>query len=233
MKSFSTPTRSSLPTRSKKKISIPSTKLNEIKSHFDSCVTEIRKRFLIFDVLSAGTATDDEIAASEDILRFQLISIDSIFEFYMHRILVYGIRKMFNEEWEKTSQYNKITVKLPIVEAALLNPEDTKWIEELSEEFRAKDTFMSAEMVKEALKTIGIKFDEISMALGYTSPTDLTEKLNQIYKRRTSIVHYADIDTSTKVKNSIVRSFVEDAINTIEKFCEQVFIVIEEKEKVS
>jgi len=233
LKSFSTPTRSSSPTRSKKKISISSTELNEIKSHFDSCVAEIKKRFLIFDVLSSGGASDDEIAASEDILRFQLISIDSIFEFYMHRILVYGIRKMFNEEWEKTPQYNKITVKLSIVENALLNPEDTTWIEELSEEFRAKDTFMSAETVKEVLKTIGVKFDEIAATLGYTLPNDLMEALNRIYKRRTSIVHYADIDISTRVKNGITRSLVEDAICTIEKFCGQVYTKIDEKEKES
>lgn len=233
MRKFDTPARSSSAKRSKKKISISSAQLSEIKNYFDSCVSEIKKKFSIYDVLISGTATDEEIAASEDILRFQLVSIDSVFEIYMHKIFTYGIKKMFNEEWEKTGQYNKITVKLPVVENALLNPEDTTWIENIIEEFKAKDTFMSSSSVVFALNAIGVEFNDIAVALSYVSANDLRIKIDNIYKRRTDIVHYADMDISTQTKNSIDKSLVENAINTIETFCNEVYKTIDNKDKIS
>ena len=151
----------------------------------------------------------------------------------MHKIFAYGIKKMFNEEWEKTDQYNQIKVDLPIVENALLNPEDTSWIEKIIEDFRAKDTFMSSKRVVSALNTIGIKFDDIAVALSYTSSNYLMIKIDEIYKRRTDIVHYADIDISTQTKNNIDKIFVQNAINTIEAFCNALYKIVDDKDKIS
>ena len=230
MKQFNTPTRSCSPTRVKRKIRITATKLLEIKNIFDTCIEEIKKRFVLVDTLTSGNASKDEIAASEDILRFQLVSVDSIFDLYIHQIFSYGIKKIFNEEWEKTNIYNNINISLPIVENILLNPEDISWIENIIDGFKAKDTFMCADNLVGALNAIGIKFNDVATSLGYATPQVLKEKINEIYNRRTSIVHYADINITTKTKNTITKALIEDYIDIIEKVCGQIYNEITNKD---
>ena len=92
---------------------------------------------------------------------------------------------------------------------------------------------MSSSSVVFALNSIGVEFNDIAVALSYVSANDLRIKIDNIYKRRTDIVHYADMDIPTQTKNSIDKSLVENAINTIETFCNEVYKAIDNKDKIS
>lgn len=219
---ISTPSRSSTPTRSKHKISIPSSALSDIKSNFDSCLDDINKRFAYVDLFSSPESSSEEIEASQDILRFQIVSIDSLLDYYMHQIFVYGLKKIFNDEWPKTDSYLKMLIPLGNVEDAIQNPENTDWIEEIIDQHINKDTFMNGNGINKVLNHIGLSLSNIANSLGYNLQ-DLSKKISDLYSRRTKIVHYADINPDTKCKNPISKSEVTDYINLIKNLCDKIY----------
>ena len=94
-KTFSECPSRSLHSRDKKKIRIPSSELNDIKNNFDRCLSEIKERFSLVELLSSPRSDAGEVKASKDILRYQTVSIDSLLDYYIHQIAVYGLKKMF------------------------------------------------------------------------------------------------------------------------------------------
>lgn len=232
VRTISTPTRTSTPTISKHKISIPSSTLSDIKNNFDSCVNDINKRFDYVDLFSSSESSPEEIEASQDILRFQVVSIDSLLDFYMHQIFVYGLKKIFNDEWRKTGSYNKMTVPLSTVEYAIQNPGNTDWIEKIIDQHKNKDTFMNGYEINKVLNHIGLSLIDIATSLGYTSQ-DLSKKLNDLYDRRTKIVHYADIDPATKSKNPIHKSEVVAYINLVKNLCDKIYDAVVDRDATS
>lgn len=229
---ISTPSRASTPTISKHKISIPSSDLLDIKNNFDSCVDDIKKRFAYVDLFSSPQSDPDEKEVSQDILRYQIVSIDSLLDFYMHQILVYGLKKMFNDEWAKTDPYKKMNIPLGTVEYAIQNPENTDWIEEIINQYKNKDSFMHGNEINKVLNYIGVSLNDIADCLGDT-PQDLSKKISQLYNRRTQIVHYADINPDTKSKNPISKSEVVDFIDLVKKLCDEIYNAVVDKDATS
>lgn len=228
---ISTPSRSSTPTISKRKISIPSSALSDIKNNFDSCLEDIRKRFDYVDILSSGSSPEG-IEASKDILRFQIVSTDSLLDYYMHQIIIYGFTKMFNDEWVKSQPYSEINISLDKVEYALQNPENTDWIEESIRQQNEKYTLMQSKKINKGLEQIGLSLNNIVNLMG-GNPNDIYKQINDLYLRRTQIVHYADINPNTKSKNPISKSEVVDFIDLVKALCDEIYNAVVDKDATS
>ena len=69
--------------------------LEKIKQHFDDSVALIMKQTVIARELKAEGKTEE----AKDILRSQIVFIDSAFDFYMHELLKLGITNLFHGEW--------------------------------------------------------------------------------------------------------------------------------------
>lgn len=229
---ISTPSRSSTPTISKRKISIPSSALSNIKSNFDLCLDDIKKRFDYVDLFSSSKSSKEEKEASQDILRYQIVSIDSLLDYYMHQIIIYGFTKMFNDEWAKSQRYSEINISLDKVEYAIENPENTDWIEESIRQQNEKYTLMQSKKIKRGLEQIDLSLNNIVQSMGY-NPIDVYQQLDALYSRRTQIVHYADINLATKSKNPIGKSEVVAYINLVEKLCDKIYESVVDKDATS
>lgn len=221
-RNFTTPSRSSNPSRIKKKITIASTALQDIKGNFDACVEDIRDRFQYVELLD----DPNEIRVGEDILRYQLVSIESLLDYYVHQIIMYGLKKMFNEEWQRTSAYKKINVPLEKVEYAVQHPELTDWIEEIITEHDSKDCRMSATGLNTGLKLIGVNLKQLVRQIGFNNFNDFESKLQEVYKRRCDIVHHADIDNSTNSKRPIAKDEITECINFIVQLCDEIYATV-------
>lgn len=96
--------------RNKKDVNIPIIEfdLNEIKSHFDDNIKNIEKNFEIVDKM----ASNNEVEKSKNILRSQIVFLESALDFYLHEISKYAMIKIFKDEWPKTDRYKNLKVEM-------------------------------------------------------------------------------------------------------------------------
>ncbi|MGN0483508.1 MAG: HEPN domain-containing protein [Lachnospiraceae bacterium] len=172
----------------------------------------------------------------KDILRSQIVFLDSAFDFFMHEITKYGMVQMFHGNWEKTPKYNNFTVRLGDISDVLKNVEQENWFLDIVNNSYAEDTFMSSEAVTGQLNLIGVEWQEVAnMAFyekGSTIPTNqkFKQTLNALFKRRNQIAHQADCLHETAKKIDIDRETVETFIDAIEKIVMSILKKIREKD---
>ena len=192
--------------------------LNDIVNRFNTNLTSIKSQFTLADQLKAAGNFH-----YKDILRSQIVFLDSAFDFFMHEITKYGMNHIFDGTWAKTEKYNNFPIRLGDISDVLQNPEQEHWFLDIVNDTYAEDTFMSSDAVIGQLNLIGIKWQNIADRAFYEqgSSTPTKEKfkfaLNSLFRRRNKIAHQADSSHETGEKNDIERSDVENHIDNIEK----------------
>ena len=131
--------------------------LQDIIQHFENNLSSIKAQFELCELLKAN-----ENMQYKDILRSQVVFLDSAFDFFMHEVTKYGMMQIFQGVWEKTTRYNNFTIKLEVVSEILQNPEQENWFLDIVNDSYAEDTFMSADTVIGQLNLIGVKWQEVA-----------------------------------------------------------------------
>jgi hypothetical protein len=181
-------------------------------------LTSIKSQFKLSEQLKA-----DGNIQYKDILRSQIVFLDSALDFFMHEITKYGMLQIFQGVWEKTERYKNFTIRLGEISDILRNPEQGNWFLDIVNDSYAEDTFMSADAVIGQLNLIGIKWQNVAdrafYAQGSTTPTKdkFKHTLNNLFRRRNQIAHQADCLHETGAKIDIEREAVEKYICDIEK----------------
>ena len=78
---------------------------NEILERFNKNIEEIKKQSELISDLK-----DDNLEFYKDILRTQIVFLDSAFDFYMHEITKYGMCKIYDGVWKRTEKFNNYTI---------------------------------------------------------------------------------------------------------------------------
>lgn len=192
--------------------------LDAIVTRFNTNLISIKSQFTLADQLKeAGNMQ------YKDVLRSQIVFLDSAFDFFMHEITKYGMNHIFDGTWAKTEKYNNFSIRLGDVSDVLQNPEQENWFLDIVNDTYAEDTFMSSDAVIGQLNLIGVKWQNVSDRAFYEqdSATPTKEKfkstLNSLFRRRNKIAHQADSKHETGEKLDIERSLVETHIDNIEK----------------
>lgn len=192
--------------------------LDAIVTRFNTNLTSIKSQFTLADQLKATGNIH-----YKDILRSQIVFLDSAFDFFMHEITKYGMNHIFDGTWAKTEKYNNFSIRLGDVSEVLQNPEQENWFLDIVNDTYAEDTFMSSEAVIGQLHLIGVKWQNVAdrafYEQGSSTPTKDKFKytLNSLFRRRNKIAHQADMEHETGEKLDIERSQVEIHIDNIEK----------------
>lgn len=105
--------------RNKKTIKVVEFKLEDIKTHFNDNIKNIEQNFEIFEEL----LRIDEIEKSKNILRYQIVFLESALDFYLHELSKCGIIKIFNGDWSQTESYKDLKVDMKLIDEAIKNPE--------------------------------------------------------------------------------------------------------------
>lgn len=217
--------------REKRGIKVIELELNEIFDQFNENIESIKDKFNTADKLLEGN--DNEIY--NDILRSQIVFLDSALDYYMHCITKYGMNKMFRCEWKKTDKYNNFLVPLIKVEYVIKNTEDATWFIELVNNTYAKETFMEANSIKSQLSLIGINFSDIAKDVCFEESNmqkqldKLKSLLNSLFYRRNAIAHQSDRLHEDGRKKEITKEDVEHYINDVEKIVVSIQKEIENK----
>jgi hypothetical protein len=167
--------------------------LSAITNRFANNLSSIKSQFELVEQLKA-----EGNMQYKDILRSQIVFLDSAFDFFMHEVTKYGMVQIFQGVWEKTKRYNNFKIRLGEISEVLRNPEQENWFLDIVNDSYAEDTFMSADAVIGQLNLIGIKWQSVADRAFYEqgSTTPAKDKfkhtLNDLFKRRNQIAHQAD-----------------------------------------
>lgn len=174
----------------------------KIKRQLDDNIENIKSKFDIYDKLVAENLKNE----ADDVLRSQIVFLMSALDFYMHEIVKYSLIKIFKREKEKTSSYKNFIVSIEVVEKALDNPENIDWLSEEIILRHSKNTYMGSKKIKEALSLISTEkvFSKVADNLNYQTK-DLSNKIDEIYKRRNKIAHQSDRDPESTELNLITK----------------------------
>lgn len=205
--------------------------LTEIMKRFENNIASIQSQFTLMQQLKT-----ENNPHYKDILRSQVVFLDSAFDFFMHEITKYGMGQIFQGNWEKTEKYNNFTLCLGDISDVLQHTECEGWFIDVVNSTFANDTFMDASTVISQLNLIGLHWQSIAKAAFYETGSNIptSEKfknaLNSLFSRRNKIVHQADCLHETGEKIDIEPSHVENYINNIEQIVHAVYDAIKEKD---
>lgn len=191
--------------------------LNEIKSHFDENILNIENNFEIVNKM----ISIDEIEKSKNIMRSQIVFLESAFDFYLHELSKCGIVKIFNGNWPKTERYNNLKVEMKFIDDAIKNPESYEWLLDYINEKIKREVYISLESMKDQLNLLGIKFEDvINIAFNnkFTpegNPLNGKQIIQELFIRRNEIAHQSDRNHFNAEQNDITKEYVSNCIENI------------------
>ncbi|WP_289290185.1 HEPN domain-containing protein [Sporofaciens musculi] len=214
----------SLGTRERRPARTIQFELNAILNRFANNLSSIKSQFILAEKLKSDGNTQ-----YKNILRSQVVFLDSAFDFFMHEITKYGMVQIFQGVWKKTDKYNNFPIRLGDISEVLKNPEQENWFLDIVNDAYAEDTFMSSQSVISQLNLIGIKWQDVAKNAFFeqTSTTPTSKKfkntLNDLFRRRNQIAHQADRLHETGEQIDIERETVETYLNNIEKIVNAIY----------
>lgn len=150
----------------------------------------------------------------DDLLRSQIVDAVSAFDKLMHDLIRIGMVQMFEGHRPPTAKYLNETVSiqhLPLLAAGAIPPPPVRF-EEIVREKLSKLSFQDPVKIADGLSYIwneGQKWQKVAQGLGM-SDEDAKRKQKLIVTRRNAIVHEADLDPVTHVKQPITRVEASD-----------------------
>lgn len=192
--------------------------LSAITNRFTYNLSSIKAQFELVEQLKA-----EGNRQYKDILRSQIVFLDSALDFFMHEVTKYGMIQIFQGVWAKTERYDNFSIRLGEISDVLRNPEQENWFLDIVNDSYAEDTFMSADSVIGQLNLIGVKWQSIADRAFYEQGSTIPTKdkfkstLNTLFRRRNQIAHQADCLHETGAKIDIERETVEKYICDVEK----------------
>ncbi|MGN1166218.1 MAG: HEPN domain-containing protein [Lachnospiraceae bacterium] len=217
-------------TRDRRQTRTISFELIAITNRFDNNLSSIKSQFELVEKLK-----NEGNSQYKDVLRSQIVFLESAFDFYVHEITKYGMVRISQGIWPTTDKYDNFSIRLGDVSEALQHTENEGWFLDIVNDTYAEDTFMSSESVISQLNLIGVSWKDAAKEAFYErgseTPTDDKFKwvLNSLFRRRNKIAHQADCLHETGDKIDIERELVEEYIVNIEKIVKAISQGIEKK----
>lgn len=191
--------------------------LEKIKNHFDDNVFNIEQNFEIVDKM----IDINEIDKSNNILRSQIVFLESALDFYIHELSKFGIIKMFNGYWSKTERYNNLKVDMKLIDSAINNPESSDWLLKYINDKNKREVYISFESMKEQLNLLGIEFNSV-INNAFCNKVDSDGNLlngrkiiKDLFNRRNEIAHQSDRNHFNAEQNDITKEYVLESIEHV------------------
>jgi hypothetical protein len=206
--------------------------IDAIQAHFDESISLIQQQFITVDKLSQNK----DIAADE-IMRSQIVFLDSAFDYYLHEIVKLGIISMYDKQWTNpvTEKYNNLEFHMKDIEKALEPDNDECWLKEWIDTTYASETMMSFSQFKDICHLLAIDIKKISdvfyeQGSSVKPQCKLKKIIDQLFKRRNYIVHQADRSSKNAARFPITKEEVNGYLMDIIKIVHAVTDEIRLKE---
>ena len=191
--------------RSKKPI-VSASDIEAIKSQYQENIKDIKRKFSLVTELRKRK----EIKEAQEILRSQIVFLDSSLDYYFHGVVLYGLKKILNGDWSESEAFRAYKVDLGFAFdlAKSFDKKESLFDEHIVEGLFSRP-FMDYEQAKKHLTIIGIGS---SSGCPFSQQKD---KMTKLYKRRNQIAHQTDRIPGETQKQAItikcVQNFIKDA----------------------
>lgn len=206
--------------------------LDDIKRHFNDSLSLILKQIQLADNLF----TSGLIEEAKDILRSQIVFIDSAFDFYLHEILKLGIINLFHGDWTpKTDKYNNLLLDMKTLEAAIKDEGNDEWLKNWINNKYSGKPLMSYEDFADVCNLLALNVQDIANKLFYdkNSRTPTRDKLkyilNGLFARRNQIAHQSDRKRENAERDDITEEYVNEKLDNIKNIVEAVHFFASQK----
>lgn len=200
-------------TRESRPVNVVIFKLAEIKAHYEQNIASVNNQFEVAKNLGENGKTEDQ----KNIYRSQIVFLESAFDFYLHELTKYGLRKILLGEWSETDKYKNLKVPMKQVKMGMQDPSGTEWFDNYINEAYSRDVMTSYEYLKDQMNMLGISIVNILKEL-FPSIAKPETVITKLYSRRNQIAHQTDREHANAVQADITEEYVKariDEINSI------------------
>ncbi len=207
--------------------------LDDIKRHFNDSVSLILKQIQLADNLFASGLNEE----AKDVLRSQIVFIDSAFDFYMHELLKLGIINMFHGDWApRTEKYQNLKLDMKTLEVAITDDGSDEWLKNWINNKYSGKPLMSFEDFVEVCNLLALDVKDIADKIFYdkNSRTPTRDKLkyilNGLSTRRNQIAHQSDRKRENAEREDITEEYVNETLDNIKNVIEAVHFFASQKD---
>ena len=205
--------------------------IEEIFEHFSEALKAIWAQLDIADEL----CKQDKATEAEYIWRSQVVFLASALDFYMHELTKLGLCEIYETNWDKPDQYNKIKIRLSIksLETALKEKGDVDRFRECINDSFKTETMISNDRIADQLSLLRIDYQKVAYEVFPQKDSEeaLKRRLDGLWYRRNEIAHQTDRTHFNarlqRISKGDVRKFVED----VEKLVTAINDEAKEKDK--
>lgn len=203
-------------TREVRTVTVVSFDLNEIRNHFDQSLAAINNQFEVASSLGSAGKPEDQ----KNIYRSQIVFLESAFDFYLHELTKYGLRKMLSGDWTKTEKYENLKIPMKCVERGLNDPSAIQWFVEYINEAYSRDVMTAYEYLKDQMNMLGISLVNILKDL-FPKMSEPKKVISNLYDRRNQIAHQTDRAHADATQVDITEGYVRERIAEIKAIVEK------------
>ena len=205
-------------TRDKQSSNVVSFSLTEIKEHFDQNIAAIHNQFDVAHSLRDSGREVDE----KNIYRSQIVFLESALDFYLHELNKYGLRQIFDGNWEKTDRYNNLKIPMKHFEEGLREHESSEWFLQYVNDAYSRDVFTSYISMNDQMNTLGLNITDLCKDIFPPSsdpavPSKTAKSvIMDLFNRRNQIAHQTDRAHADAVQTDIAEAYVLLCISDVE-----------------
>ena len=199
--------------------------ISEIKQHFFDSIKKIEDLTLIYKKIN-----------DESILRAQIVFLDSAFDFFMHEITKFCLSEMFEQNWERTSQYNNLKINLNQLHKILDEENRNEIFLECINSMYQSVSIISYESIHQQFKLLGLESMKIFHKCFPKDNKDKSKKafnefFDCLYSKRNCIAHQSSRSHLDATIKSFSPEFLSEAIATTKKVVTAIVEEIELKNR--
>ena len=198
--------------------------LSAIDTRFKEAMNDIQGLSKIYEKLSAedeGNEIDSDVKNSlQELLRSQILLMESALDLYMHEVSKFGISKIFNKHphWPETTMFRDYKVSLGTLKEVYDGKKDSRSMANMIANMLQYSSYMKFDSIIQQLIMIGVikSDDQVPSDIEAFRPT-----ITELNDRRNIIAHASDRDFKKDFlgrKQKIEHSEVQHFYTELEKF---------------
>jgi len=201
--------------------------LEQIKERFSQNIVSIETQFETFNLL----IEQHKIDAAKNILRSQIVFLESALDFYIHEISKIAMKNMLEGHWKKSDQYRNFKVPMSCLEKALDDDETSDWFLEHINSAYSESVFLGFEKFRDQINTLGIACSSVLenafSEQGHQEACIRYGKkiIRDLYTRRNQIAHQSDREHRTAEIANIEEADVRISIENVKRIIEAIHII--------
>lgn len=196
--------------------------LETIQARFDEAMKDIKGLSNVYTKLSSGEDDDESTKTSlDELLRSQVLLMESALDLYIHEVSKYGISKMFNNHphWPETISFRDYKVTLGNLKDVYHGKRNARDMANMISSMLQYSSYMKFDAIIDQLVMIGLisQVDSIPSDISKFRPV-----IAELSERRNIIAHASDRDfkkdflgRKQKIEESEVIHYYEELIKFV------------------